>query len=196
MILSKPPAWLFIVPMISLLLACGGGGSGGSSTPTTTAPTPGSVSITNESGTTIFHIYMVPSTSTYGWGTDYLGATGIVLNGASFTITDVTPDNYDLKVVNNAGTVTYKYGIAVAAGENTALVYYTGTTSSASVPNASSSGVNAASASADGTEPAKVKSDDPSENKSSAPYTVPKLTPGAPAQVRERGEDSPFIVKY
>jgi hypothetical protein len=71
----------------------GGGGGGGTAT----------LTVVNNTGTTIFYLYISPSTSS-SWGNDQLGASTIPAGG-SFTFTGITPGNYDLKAEDSSHNV-------------------------------------------------------------------------------------------
>lgn len=93
---------------------------------TTTAQT-GSITINNTStsGYTIYYLYISLTTSTT-WGTDQLG-TSTILQGSSFTITDIPVGTYDIKVSNSTGSACqYALDEPVTAGVNTTYYVYSG----------------------------------------------------------------------
>jgi hypothetical protein len=86
-------------------------GGGGSTPP---PPGVGAVQVINNSGDTVFYIYISPSTSPL-WGPDQLG-TGVLLSGASVTYTDMPPDTYDIRIEFENLAPRETYGFIVAAG--------------------------------------------------------------------------------
>lgn len=94
-------------------------GSSCSSAVCVAAPTTGSVKVTNNSSLSIYFLYLSP-TSSSSWGPDQLGSTTIPIGG-SFTVYDIPPDTYDLKVTSSSGTNAFLYGISVYAGYTAAV---------------------------------------------------------------------------
>ena len=74
----------------------------------------GAVKIVNNSSSTIINVYISPTTIS-SWGPDQLGASTIS-SGASFTIADMLPGNYDFKAVKANGTSSTLNNFTLNAG--------------------------------------------------------------------------------
>ncbi|MBL8680500.1 MAG: hypothetical protein JNK05_15085 [Myxococcales bacterium] len=101
--------------LFTALIGCGGGaattgGTTGGTTAATTGGTSGgssggsgatasNVTIRNSSNWTIMRLFMSP-TSQDTWGPDQLGA-NVIATGASFTLTNIPCNNYDVKIVDS-----------------------------------------------------------------------------------------------
>jgi len=100
--------YLCLITIVSLgmlaIVGSGGGGDGDdgattttiSTTTTTIVSSDGSLQIVNSTSRTISEVYFSPTTSTT-WGSDQLS--GTISSGSTWTLTDIPPDSYDLKVV-------------------------------------------------------------------------------------------------
>jgi hypothetical protein len=104
---------MFVAALLlsSVVFSCGGGG-GGSTPP----PTTGSFKLTNSSGFTIDEVYVALSSDS-SWGAIQNSST--IPSGSSWTLTNITPDTYDMRaVVNGAYSTyfTYATGFAITAG--------------------------------------------------------------------------------
>jgi len=101
-----------ILALAALACTCGGvddlgnitGGGGGSAT----------VTLINNSGSTVCYVYISPNTETT-WGSDWLGATEVINNGSSRVFTGITPGVYDLRADDCNSNVLYEeYGINIS----------------------------------------------------------------------------------
>ena len=129
--------YLCLITIVSLgLLAIvgtgGGGGDGDDATTTTTISTTtttivssyGSLQIVNSTSRTISEVYFSPTTSTT-WGNEQLS--GTISSGSTWTLTDIPPDSYDLKVVFSdtsdlTGSQVIDYSAAtITAGETVTI---------------------------------------------------------------------------
>lgn len=91
------------------------GGSGG-----------GTASVTlenNNASAVVAHWYFSPSSSSY-WGDDHLAGRSLE-PGESFTISGLSADDYDSKVVNSNGSSRYLWSVTIGSGEERTL--YIGT---------------------------------------------------------------------
>jgi len=100
---------------LGLMTIVGTGGGGGS---TTSAPTTGSLGITNNSSKTFEVAYLSLTTATT-WGSDQLSTT--ISPGVTWTLTSITPGDYDLRVVFTDGRDYEKWDISIVAGETYTL---------------------------------------------------------------------------
>lgn len=74
--------------------------------------------VQNNSSYTIFYLYVSPSSVTT-WGSDQLGLSTIA-PGASFTLNNLTPGNYDSKVTDSSDSWYREYyGWSFVAGTTT-----------------------------------------------------------------------------
>jgi hypothetical protein len=81
-----------------------------------------SVQFVNKSSLTIHHIYLSEANEKE-WGEDQLGnnETDTIEPGASFTLTDITPNLYDLKLVDADGDECIVGGVKLKASESVTL---------------------------------------------------------------------------
>ncbi|QWV92379.1 carboxypeptidase-like regulatory domain-containing protein [Geomonas oryzisoli] len=94
--------------LLTLLVGCGGGSDESAK---------GSVKVTNSASNSVYYLYVSPSSQNQ-WGPDQLG-THTILPDGSFTLTNVPPGTYDLKLVMSSNAVYYVYGFEVYAGQTT-----------------------------------------------------------------------------
>jgi hypothetical protein len=96
--------WLFaVLTMASALvvLGCGGSSGGGQAAATMRPPTgvgPATLQLVNASNEAIYYIHMSP-TAQSTWGPDLLGSQ-VLQRGQSFTISNITPGQWDLRVID------------------------------------------------------------------------------------------------
>jgi len=129
---SKGGKWMSLVVGVLVLAALACGPFGAASTPTPLPPTPipptvppaASVTVINQTGSTICYLYVSPSTSDE-WGADQLGTNNVIGAGQSFTLT-VQPGTYDLRAEDCEGN-------ALAEQYNVALGQFTWTVVAAPV---------------------------------------------------------------
>ena len=95
---------------LGLMTIVGSNGSSTTSTPTTT--TTGSLAITNNSSKTFEVVYLALTTATT-WGSDQ--CTYTISLGETWTLTDITPGDYDLRVVFTDGSAYEKWNFAITA---------------------------------------------------------------------------------
>lgn len=64
-----------------------------------------SLAVVNNSSKTIYHLYLSPANDN-NWGPDQMGDTqdDTVAPGDSFTLTDIDPGKYDVKLATKSGT--------------------------------------------------------------------------------------------
>lgn len=81
-----------------------------------------SIKFTNKSDFSIHHIYL-SETKENEWGPDQLGDkhSDVVEPGSSFTLTDIKPNKYDIKIVDEDEDECVVGGVKVAASENVIL---------------------------------------------------------------------------
>lgn len=91
-----------------------GGGDGGG----TAAATTGSLAITNNSLKTFSVAYLALTTATT-WGSDQ--CTHTITPGMTWTLTSITPGDYDLRVVFTDGRTYRKSNITIVAGQTYSL---------------------------------------------------------------------------
>jgi hypothetical protein len=104
--LLRRAGWLFgLLTMVGALfvLGCGGssGGGGGQYASTVSAPTgvgPASLQLVNRSNESIYYIHMSP-TAQSTWGPDLLG-NQVLGRGQTFTLSNISPGQWDLRVVD------------------------------------------------------------------------------------------------
>jgi hypothetical protein len=104
------------------LAACGGRHDSTPAPGPGSAPTTGSVRVTNSSAYRIDYIYLSPASS-YSWGPDQLGSS-YLYSGYSLTINGVPNGSYDLKAVASTGSAAYVYGFTVSGGATTPITVY------------------------------------------------------------------------
>jgi hypothetical protein len=75
------------------------------------AQTRHTLTVDNNSGIAIYHVQM-SSTRDRSWERDLLGS-GILYDGNSFTVTDITPGYYDIKVVDQDGDACVVNSVSV-----------------------------------------------------------------------------------
>lgn len=95
----------------------GGGGGGGQYAATVQAPTgygPASLQIRNVSNESIYYIHMSPTAQTT-WGPDLLGS-NVLQQGQAFTISNISPGQWDLRVVDRSGNRKEWRGAYMEAG--------------------------------------------------------------------------------
>lgn len=85
----------------------GGGGGGGTSGVA-------SVRVVNNSGYTIYYLYISPSSSGT-WGPDQHGSS-VISSGYSFTVNNIPAGTYDLRAVNSLGDSVYEMGYYMGGG--------------------------------------------------------------------------------
>lgn len=73
-----------------------------------------SVRVVNNSGYTIYNLYISPSSSS-SWGDDQLGS-NVILSGYSFTVNNIPAGTYDLKATNSLGDSVYEMGYYMGGG--------------------------------------------------------------------------------
>jgi hypothetical protein len=77
-----------------------------------------SVRIVNNSGYTVYYVYISP-TSSGTWGSDWLGTTTTISDGSSYTVTGITPGTYDLQARGMLGSVIETaMGVVLEAGQS------------------------------------------------------------------------------
>jgi len=81
-----------------------------------------SIKFTNKSDYSIHHIYLSESKENE-WGPDQLGDgdADVIDPGESFTLTDISPNKYDVKIVDEDQDECVVGGVKVAANENVIL---------------------------------------------------------------------------
>lgn len=109
-----------VVALSLLVVALGAGCPVYVQDPNGPGPGPGPVApatlvINNLSAEAIHYIYMSPSAQT-SWGPDLLGAETVLNVGEAFTINGVTPDMWDVKIVDGSGNCKVFYRQSFAAG--------------------------------------------------------------------------------
>ena len=105
--------YLCLIGIIALGLMTIVGSNGGGGGTTTPAATTGSLTITNNSLKTFSVAYLALTTATT-WGSDQ--CTYTITPGMTWTLTDITPDDYDLWVDFSPGSDYYKYDFAIIGG--------------------------------------------------------------------------------
>lgn len=105
--------YLCLIGIIALGLMTIVGSNGGGGGTTTPAATTGSLAITNNSLKTFSVAYLALTTATT-WGSDQ--CTHTITPGMTWTLTDITPDDYDLWVDFSPGSDYYKYDFAIIGG--------------------------------------------------------------------------------
>ena len=104
---------------LGLMTIVGTGGGGGGTT--TSAPTTGSLGITNNSSKTFEVVYLSLTTATT-WGSDQCSY--IIDPGETWTLTDITPDDYDLMVVFTDLTTYTNMDFAITGGLTYTITLY------------------------------------------------------------------------
>ena len=96
----------------------GGGGTAATTTTTTLAPATGELKIVNNTSKTFTTVYLSPTTATT-WGSDQ--CTHTISPGETWTLTLVTPNDYDLRVVFTDGAAYELRGFSIVAGQTYTL---------------------------------------------------------------------------
>jgi len=99
------------------LAGCGGGGGGGAQSTVVAQPTgsgPATLRIANVSNEAIYYIHMSP-TSQNTWGPDLLG-NQVLQRGQVFTISNIGPGYWDVRVVDRSGNRKEWYNQFFEAG--------------------------------------------------------------------------------
>jgi hypothetical protein len=110
--------YLCLIGIIALGLMTIVGSNGGGGGTTTPAATTGSLAITNNSLKTFSVAYLALTTATT-WGSDQ--CTHTITPGMTWTLTDITAGNYDLRVVFTDGRTYRKSNITIVAGQTYSL---------------------------------------------------------------------------
>lgn len=73
-----------------------------------------SLRVVNNSGTTIYYLYVSPSSSEL-WGNDQLGSS-VISSGSSFTVNNIPAGTYDFRATNSSGYNVYEIGYYMGPG--------------------------------------------------------------------------------
>jgi len=98
---------------VTVLAGCGAGGSAHTqSEPTGVGPA--TLALNNLSNETVYQVFMSP-TAQNTWGPDLLGA-HVLHVGQAFTLSNITPGTWDIRVVDASGNYKQWFGEYLGAG--------------------------------------------------------------------------------
>jgi len=110
--------YLCLIGVIALGLMTIVGSNGGDGGTTTAAPTTGSLGITNNSSKTFEVVYLSLTTATT-WGSDR--CTHTITPGVTWTLTGISPGDYNSRVVFTDGSAYEKWAISIVADQTYTL---------------------------------------------------------------------------
>ena len=117
------PLCISMVLLTMVVSGCGGGGGGGGTSDPAPAPissNKGSLKVINNTGQTINHLYVSPSSSS-SWGLDQLSSN--ISNGGSHTVTNITAGSYDIKVTLADNSTKTTYGVNIVGGVTKTITF-------------------------------------------------------------------------